>query len=198
MRPQHYARFAIRALSIVLVTGDRKEVADAVAAALPIDLVVANATPSGKVDAVRAQAARPTLMVGDGINDAPALALADVGVALGARGAAAASDAADIVVLVDRLDRVAEAIRIARRTRAIALQSVLAGIGLSGVGMVAAALGYLPPLAGALAQEVIDVAVILNALRCLGDFADLRSHFTRPESRSRLSNEVATIPKVGR
>jgi heavy metal translocating P-type ATPase len=153
---------------IVIVTGDRAEVAEAVAIGLPIDLVVSNTTPAGKVEAVRAEAANgPTLMVGDGINDAPALALADVGVALGARGAAAAAEAADVVVLVDRLDRIAEAIGIARRTRSIALQSVYAGIGLSGFGMVAAAAGYLPPLAGALAQEVIDVAVILNALRCL-------------------------------
>jgi heavy metal translocating P-type ATPase len=155
---------------IVLVTGDRKEVADAIGEKLPIDLILSNLSPGGKVDAVRAESAGgPTLMVGDGINDAPALALADVGVALGARGAAAAAEAADVVVLVDHLDRIAEAIRIARRTRAIALQSVVAGIGLSGLGMIAAAAGYLPPLAGALTQEVIDVAVILNALRCLGE-----------------------------
>ncbi|MCW6512658.1 heavy metal translocating P-type ATPase [Lichenifustis flavocetrariae] len=156
---------------IVLVTGDRKAVAEATCGALPIDLILSDMSPTGKVDAVRAEAAGgPALMVGDGINDAPALALADVGVALGARGAAAAAEAADVVVLVDRLDRIAEAIGIARRTRAIALQSVFAGIGLSGVGMIAAAAGYLPPLAGALTQEVIDVAVILNALRCLGEF----------------------------
>ena len=154
---------------IVLVTGDRPEVAEAVARALPIDRILSNASPADKVEAVRSEsAAGPTIMIGDGINDAPALALADVGVALGARGAAAASEAADVVVLVDRLDRIAEAITIARRTRAIALESVLAGLGLSGVGMIAAAFGYLPPIAGAVAQEVIDVAVVLNALRCLG------------------------------
>jgi P-type E1-E2 ATPase len=155
---------------IVLVTGDRAEVAEALAARLPIDRIVSGATPADKVEAVRSEsAAGATLMIGDGVNDAPALALADVGVALGARGAAAASEAADAVVLVDRLDRIADSIRIARRTRGIALQSVIAGIGLSGVRMIAAALGYLPPVAGALAQEVIDVAVVLNALRCLGD-----------------------------
>jgi P-type E1-E2 ATPase len=102
------------------------------------------------------------------VNDAPALAVADVGVAMGARGAAASAEAADVVLLVDRLDRILPALRIAQRSRRIALQSVYAGIGLSFVGMVAAALGYLPPVQGALLQEVIDVAVILNALRALG------------------------------
>ena len=97
----------------------------------------------------------------------PALAAASVGIAMGARGAAASSEAADAVVLVDRLDRVARAIRIARRTLHIARQSVAAGIGLSAAGMVAAALGYLTPVEGALLQEAIDVAVILNALRAL-------------------------------
>jgi heavy metal translocating P-type ATPase len=155
---------------IVLVTGDRAEVAEAVGRVLPIDRIIANASPADKVEAVRSEsAAGPTIMIGDGINDAPALALADVGVALGARGAAAASEAADVVVLVDKLDRIAEAIGIARRTRAIALQSVIVGLGLSGLGMIAAAWGFLPPIAGALAQEAIDVAVVLNALRCLGE-----------------------------
>ena len=148
---------------IVLVTGDRAEVAEGLAATLPIDRIVSDATPADNVEAGRSEsAAGATLMIGDGVDDAPALALADVGVALGGRGAAAASEAADAVVLVDRLDRIADSIRIARRTRGIALQSVIAGIGLSGVGMIAAALGYLPPVAGALAQEVIDVAVVLE------------------------------------
>jgi len=95
------------------------------------------------------------------------LAAADVGIAMGAGGAAASAEAADVVLLVDRLDRVLVAVRIARRSRTIAMQSVYAGIGLSVAGMIATALGHLTPVQGALLQEAIDVAVILNALRAL-------------------------------
>jgi heavy metal translocating P-type ATPase len=153
---------------IVMVTGDRAESAETIGAALDLDAVLSNREPSDKVEAVAfEQRLNPTLMVGDGINDAPALAAADVGIAMGARGASASSEAADVVILVDRLDRVSQAVLIARRSRDIALQSIIVGIGLSGIAMIAAAFGYLTPVAGALTQEAIDVAVILNALRAL-------------------------------
>ena len=153
---------------IVMLTGDRLAAAEEIGRVLGLDAVHAELSPADKIALVRAERARaPTLMVGDGINDAPALAAADVGVAMGARGAAAAAEAADVVLTVDRLDRVGEAIIIARRARGIALQSIAVGMGLSGLAMAAAALGYVPPVAGALLQEAIDVAVILNALRVL-------------------------------
>ena len=154
---------------VVLVTGDHPEVAEMVGAGIGADLVLAERSPEEKVEAVLAERTRGlTLMVGDGVNDAPALAAADVGVAMGARGATASAEAADVVLTVDRLDRLAEALAIARRSRAIAVQSVAAGMGLSLVAMLFAAAGYLPPVAGAILQEAIDVAVILNALRALG------------------------------
>ncbi|UPJ60730.1 heavy metal translocating P-type ATPase [Bradyrhizobium sp. 192] len=153
---------------MVMVTGDRAAAAQAIGAALDLDAVLADRVPADKVEAVRSeQRLHPTIMVGDGINDAPALAMADTGIALGARGASASSEAADVVILTDRLDRVGEAIIIAQRTRRIALQSIFVGMGLSLVAMVAAAVGWLDPVPAAIVQEVIDVAVILNALRAL-------------------------------
>ncbi|MCW2042521.1 UNVERIFIED_ORG: heavy metal translocating P-type ATPase [Bradyrhizobium japonicum] len=153
---------------MVMVTGDRAAAAQAIGAALDLDAVLADRVPSDKVEAVRSeQRLHPTIMVGDGINDAPALAVADMGIALGARGASASSEAADVVILTDRLDRVGEAIIIAQRARHIALQSIFVGMGLSLVAMVAASLGWLDPVPAAIVQEVIDVAVILNALRAL-------------------------------
>ncbi|WP_255429871.1 heavy metal translocating P-type ATPase [Streptomonospora sp. PA3] len=157
----------------VMLTGDRAEVAGPIGEVVGADEVHAEQTPEGKVAVVRSESERAaTVMVGDGVNDAPALAGAGVGVALGARGAAASSQAADVVITVDRLERLAEALTIARRSRGIARQSALVGMGMSLAAMLAAAVGWLPPAAGALLQEGIDVAVIVNALRSLGGPAD--------------------------
>ena len=168
------ARQTIRALRrggitrVVLATGDRAEAAGAVGALTGVDEVLAELTPEAKLDAVRREQQRASvIMTGDGINDAPALALADVGVAMGARGSTASSEAADVVLTVDHLGRLGEATVLARRTRRIAVQSVLAGMGMSLAAMGVAAAGLLPAVWGALLQEVIDVAVILNALRAL-------------------------------
>ena len=131
---------------MVMVTGDRAAAAQAIGAALDLDAVLADRVPSDKVEAVRTeQRLNPTIMVGDGINDAPALAAADIGVALGARGASASSEAADVVILADRLDRVGEAIVIAQRARRIALQSIIVGH-----GIVAGSPWWLQPLAGSI------------------------------------------------
>jgi soluble P-type ATPase len=153
---------------VVMLTGDRAEVAEGVAAVLGVDEVLAERSPADKVRQVREEAGRATtVMVGDGVNDAPALAAADVGVAIGAHGSAAATRVADVVLTGDRLDRLADAMDVARRARRIALQSAGVGVGLSLIAMVAAAAGALPPVAGAVLQEGIDAAVILNALRAL-------------------------------
>ncbi len=153
---------------IVLASGDQQAVVDRVGRDLGLDLLKGGLRPEEKVEIVLAERKRGvTLMVGDGVNDAPALAAADVGISMGATGSAAASESADAVLLVDDLTRLAEGLMAARRARAIALESVYIGLGLSLAAMIAAALGYLPVVAGALLQEAIDVAVILNALRAL-------------------------------
>jgi heavy metal translocating P-type ATPase len=156
---------------IAMVSGDRVEVANAVGEELGLDRVYAQQSPEDKLEVVRSMREDPRLspvvMVGDGVNDAPALALADVGVAMGGAGATVSAETADAVITVDRIDRVADAIAIGRRTVRVARESVLWGIGLSSVGMGLAAAGLLAPVAGAIFQEAIDVAVILNALRAL-------------------------------
>lgn len=153
---------------IVLASGDHADVVTAISEQLDLDQAHAQLDPVAKVAIVQAERERaPVMMVGDGVNDAPALAAADVGVAMGARGSAASSEAADVVLLVDRLDRLAEALAVAHHTRRIALQSVAAGLGLSVVAMGVAAFGGITPVQGAVLQEFIDIAVILNALRAL-------------------------------
>jgi len=158
---------------VALVTGDRGPAAETIGEALGVDRVYAEQTPEQKLEVVRALQSRADLrsvvMVGDGINDAPALALADVGIAMGTAGATVSSETADAVILVDRVDRVADGIRICTRALHIARQSVVLGMAASAVAMAFAAAGYLPPVAGALLQEGIDVGVIVNALRALTD-----------------------------
>jgi cation transport ATPase len=156
---------------VAMISGDRRSVAERVGRELGVDRVYAEQSPEDKLEVVRTVRADPNLspviMVGDGINDAPALALADLGIAMGAAGATVSSETADAVITVDRIDRVADAVHAGRRALFIARQSVLTGMGLSLAAMAVAAAGYLPPVAGALFQEAIDLAVILNALRAL-------------------------------
>ncbi|MBK9068097.1 MAG: heavy metal translocating P-type ATPase [Gemmatimonadetes bacterium] len=158
---------------IIMVTGDDAGHAAAVARAAGIREVRAGLLPADKVRVVEELelAGERVLMVGDGTNDAPALTRASVGVALASHGGGISAEAADAVVLADDAGRVAEAIAISRRTMRIARQSVWAGLGLSALAMMAAAFGAIPPVAGALLQEAIDVAVILNALRASADGA---------------------------
>jgi P-type E1-E2 ATPase len=160
----------LRALGVrrlMLLSGDHAENARAVAAAAGIVEVQGDLLPEGKVAAVRAliHQGESVLMVGDGTNDAPALSAATVGVALAGHGGGITAEAADVVILIDDLSRVPEAVRVSRRTMHIARQCIGVGLGLSGVAMVAAAMGMVTPTIGALLQEAIDLAVILNALR---------------------------------
>ncbi len=156
---------------VAMVSGDRRSVAERVGRELGVDRVYAEQSPAEKLEVVRSLRTdprlRPVVMVGDGVNDAPALALADLGIAMGAAGATVSSETADAVITVDRVDRVADALHVGRRALFIARQSVIAGMSLSVGAMCVAAAGYLPPVAGALFQEVIDLAVIGNALRAL-------------------------------
>lgn len=152
----------------LMLTGDDGGTARHVGSLVGIDDVRADCRPADKVAAVAAVAERPIAMVGDGVNDAPVLAAADVGIAMGARGATAASEAADVVILKDDISRVADTVAIARHTVGIALQSIWVGIGLSMGLMVIAAYGSLPAIAGAWVQEGVDVIVTLWALRAVG------------------------------
>jgi P-type E1-E2 ATPase len=152
---------------VVMLTGDSQVNAEIIAKQAGIEEIRSELLPEQKVQIVReyGQRYKHTLMVGDGINDAPALATATVGIAMGTYGTAISAEAADIVLLVDDLTKVADAVMIGKRMLLIAKQSILIGIGLSFALMVVAAFGYIIPAVGAMLQEIIDVAVILNALR---------------------------------
>jgi P-type E1-E2 ATPase len=176
--PRRNAAATLRALgdlgvpNIELLTGDAEETAAGIARELGITRFQAECLPSDKVARVASIAERPVVMVGDGVNDAPVLASADVGVAMGAKGATAASESADLVILVDDIGKLVDAVAIARRTVAIALQSIWLGIAASVLLMGVAAFGVIPAIAGALLQEVVDLATILAALRAAGGSGD--------------------------
>lgn len=156
----------------VMLTGDAAATAVHIAEQVGITDVRADCLPQDKVRAVAELRNRPVIMVGDGVNDAPVLAASDVGIALGARGATAASESADVVVMLDDLSKTAQAVAIGRRTLRVALESIWLGIGLSIGLMVVAVFGYLPAIAGAGLQEVVDLLAILGALRALGGPGD--------------------------
>jgi len=151
--------------SFMLVTGDNEAVASSIAETVGIKYVISDALPADKLHAIEKVKERPVVFVGDGVNDAPVLSAADVGIALGARGATAASESADIVVMNDDISKVASAYIVAKRTFSIARQSILVGIALSVVLMLIFATGKFSALYGAILQEVVDVFVIFNALR---------------------------------
>lgn len=175
VRPE--ARDLIRGLRrlglkrIMMVTGDTPQHAAAIGRDLELTEVRAGLLAGDKVRAVEEleQLGEHVLMVGDGTNDAPALSRASVGIAMASHGGGITAEAADAVILADNPALVVDAIELSRRTIAIAKQSVWAGLGLSGVGMLIAAAGHIPPIAGAFLQEAIDVAVIINALRASGE-----------------------------
>lgn len=152
---------------ILMVTGDVSATAAPIAASLGIAELHAECLPDDKVRIIREAQPRPVIMVGDGVNDAPVLAVSDVGIAMGAKGSTAASESADVVILLDDISRVARAVAIGQRTVRIALQSIWLGIAISIGLMLVAAVGLLPAIAGAALQEVVDLVAILGALRAV-------------------------------
>lgn len=157
-------------IEIVMVTGDKEETASIVARELGINRVIPNSSPETKLNVVheyRNKVSGSVIVVGDGINDAPALAASDVGIAMGARGASAASEAADVVIIEDSIDRVVSAISIAKLSHSKAMQASIGGMGLALIAMFAAAFNLLTPSQGAIAQEFIDLLAIMWALTTL-------------------------------
>ncbi len=153
--------------SIAMLTGDTAATANHIATQIGIDNVHAGLLPAGKVAEVAALRARPVAMVGDGVNDAPVLAAADVGIAMGAKGATAASESADVVIMLDDLSRVATTIAVAQRTVRVALEAIWLGIAISVALMLVAVWGVLPAILGAGLQEVVDLVAIAMALRAV-------------------------------
>lgn len=153
--------------NLIMISGDQQSIADKVAREVGIDQVYAEQLPQQKIEVLDnvPKDDRPVVMVGDGVNDAPSLAIADVGIAMGAHGATAASESADAVVLRDDLAKVAAATLIAKETMVIAKQSVLIGIAICTGLMLIASFGVIPTIIGAMLQEVVDTVTILYALR---------------------------------
>ena len=152
---------------IVMLTGDKASIAEEVAAEVGIKEVVADCLPQDKINRLKETASqeRPIIMVGDGVNDAPALVTADVGIAMGAHGSTTASESADAVILKDDLSKVAMAVKISKDTMTVARQSVLIGLFICLFLMLVASTGIIPTLIGAMLQEVVDTVSILSALR---------------------------------
>jgi len=160
LRPRH------RANQVVLLSGDRRSEVEHLAQIVGIEHIYAGTSPEEKLRLVSEETARRrTLFVGDGINDAPAMLAATASVALGGKNSDVTAEAADAVIMDSSLRKVDELMHIAQRTRRIALETAIGGMALSGLGMLFAAFGYLPPLAGAISQEIIDLVAVLNALR---------------------------------
>ena len=184
---------------ILLVSGDRESEARYLAEKIGISEVYAGQSPEQKLALVREETRKaPTVFLGDGINDAPALTAATVGIAFG-QSSDVTAEAAGAVVLESSLERVNDLLHIGRRMRAIALQTAIGGMSLSLIGMLVAAVGYLPPVAGAIAQEVIDVLAVLNALRASVAPRDLRDWYvlSRPLRAASLHARPAWLKRRG-
>ena len=174
-----------------MLTGDNRDTARALAGQAGIEDVHAELLPADKVDLV-SRMQGPVIMVGDGVNDAPVLAAADVGIAMGARGSTAASESADAVIVRDDVERVVRAVEVGQHTYKVALTAIWIGIVLSLGLMVVAAFGHIPPVVGALTQEFVDLAAILYALRALtGGKRDVQPQLTRPTADLSRNTRVA-------
>jgi P-type E1-E2 ATPase len=192
LRPKHHLN------RILLVSGDRAEEVRYLADQVGITEVYAGQSPEQKLERVREETRRAnTVFLGDGINDAPALTAATVGIAFGQHSEITA-EAAGAVILDSSLSKVDELLHVSRRLRTIALQSAVGGMGLSLAGMVLAAAGYLPPVAGAVAQEIIDVLAVANALRVALPPKTLTDYEDRPASATAARTSVPETMPTGR